>query len=226
MAEAPLLNQTFLFRFEIVIKQHSLRWTATGLQLDEDFRLPCFGVLGTGNLMESGKAPVQYADVRMAWDASGLGFWMQTSGKKQLPWCRDSRTDDSDGLQLWIDTRNSPGIHRANRFCHRFLFSPFGGGPRRDQPMAQMIPIHRARQEPNSIDPKLLNVFGKPLSDGYEMSGLIPNAALTGFDPVEYPKISLWYNVIDRELGNQAFSLNSSYPCPEDPSLWGSAVLG
>lgn len=216
MADELLLDPTFLFRFEVAIKRHPLAFTKEGLDLPEQHRIPSFGALNGGPL---------FADVRLAWDVKGIGFWVQTSGKRQLPWCREGRSDVSDGLHLWLDTRNSPDIHRANRFCHRFALMPFGGGPKRDQAYAEMMMINRARQVPNPVPRGAIQVFGKPLPEGYLMSGIIPAIALTGYDPTEYPVLSLWYSVIDRERGTQTFSLSQEFPAEEDPSMWGSAKL-
>jgi hypothetical protein len=216
MADDTLLDPTFLFRFEIALQRKALTWTKHGLDLPESCRLPSFGALAGRPL---------FADVRLAWDTKGIGFWVQTSGKRQLPWCREGRSDVSDGLHLWIDTRNSPDIHRANRFCHRFALMPFGGGPKRESAYAEMMTINRARMMPNPVPRGAIQIFGKPLTDGYQMSGVIPAIALTGFDQAEYSTISLWYSVIDRECGSQTFSLSSEYPTEEDPSLWGSARL-
>ena len=211
-----LLDPTFAFRFEIALRRHPLVWKPTGLQLPDSCRIPSFGALADRSL---------YADVRVAWDASGIGFAVRAGGKRQLPWCRDTRVEESDGFHLWIDTRCSPGIHRANRFCHRFLFMPIGGGPKRDIPVAAMLPIHRARQTPHPVKDELLKVAGRLKQDGYELSGLIPASALTGFDPSEYPRLGFWYAVIDRERGWQTFSLGPEFPVTEDPSLWGEAQL-
>lgn len=225
MAESALLNPTFLFRFDIAVGYHKLKWTSEGLHLPEQYQLPCFGTLSGDSSANGAGVGGEFADVRMAWDESGLGFWVQTSHKRQLPWCRDSRLEDSDGLHFWIDTRQSPGIHRANRYCHRFAFTPFGGGQRRDQAVAQLLPIARARQEPNPVSASAISVFGKPTKDGYQLSAMVPASALTGYDPKEYPAISLWYSVLDRELGSQNFSLGTGFPCAEAPSVWGSARL-
>jgi hypothetical protein len=221
MPDTPLLSPSFLFRFEVRLRRSSLAWSPSGLELPETCRLPCFGTVGK----EEFSAASPPADVRIAWDTGGLGVSVRVTGKRQLPWCRESRMDESDGLHLLIDTRNSPGIHRANRFCHRFAITPFGGGPRRDQAIAQLLAIARARQEPNPIDPKAISVFGQAIDGGYQLSALLPENALTGFDPLEYPKISLWYVLVDRELGMQSFTLGPGFPCIDDPSLWASASL-
>ena len=61
--------------------------------------------------------------------------------------------------------------------------------------------------------------------DGYRLAGRIAASAMTGFDAIQYPRLGLYYAVIDRELGWQTFSLSEEYPVVEDPSLWGEAVL-
>lgn len=212
----PLIDPSFLFRFEIRLRQYEMKWSSKGLTLPETCRLPSFGALG--------ERPV-FADVRMAWNASGIGLTVNITGKRQLPWCRDSRLDDSDGFHFWIDTRCSPGIHRATQYCHRFLWMPAGGGPKREHPVAAWIPINRARANPKPVSPSELKIAAYPRHDGYQMSGFVPASGLTGFDPASQPRVSLYYAVVDRELGWQTLTLGPEYPVLEDPSLWGEAVL-
>ena len=214
---SSLIDPTFLFRFEVELRKRAAKWTPKGLKLPASHRLPSFNALGD--------RPV-FADVRMAWSADGLSVHVLVNGKRQLPWCRDSRLDDSDGFHLWIDTRCTSAIHRATQYCHRFLWMPAGGGPKRDKPLVSLVPINRARSHPKAIDPAVLRIAALPRHDGYEMSGFVPATALTGFDPVEQPRIGIYYAVIDRELGWQALALGPDYPVMEDPSLWGEAVLG
>ncbi|WP_246109522.1 DOMON domain-containing protein [Roseimaritima multifibrata] len=216
MSSSNLLDPTFPFRFETALRQVPLKWSAQGISLPDACRMPAWGALADRPL---------YADIRMAWSISGIAFSVQATGKRQLPWCRDGRIDESDGFQLLLDTRCSPGIHRANRYCHRFMFCPIGGGNKRDQPIASMLPINRARQMPHAISRKQIGVAAKLTQDGYGLSGMIAASGLTGFDPGEYPRISLWYAVIDRELGWQTFSLGPEFPVTEDPTLWGEATL-
>ncbi len=213
---AALIDPTFLFRFELAISRHACSWTAAGLELPATCRLPCFAALAGRD---------EFADVRLAWEPQAIGFVIEVSGKQTPPWCRDSRLEDSDGFQLWIDTRCSPGIHRATQYCHRFLFMPSGGGTLRDQPMTGLMPINRARQNPKSPPPGSIQVYTKMRPDGYRLSGRFAAAAMTGFDGVQYPRIGLYYAVIDRELGWQSLTLSQEYPVVEDPSLWGEAVL-
>ena len=84
-----------------------------GAELGTEYSLPSFGEL---------EGRHRFADLRMGWNESGLAFELSVSGKAQAAWCRDTRVEDSDGLSIWIDTRDAHNIHRASRFCHRFVF--------------------------------------------------------------------------------------------------------
>lgn len=211
-----LLPKRFLFRFSVPCWYRDPLWTAEGAALGAEYRLQSFAELDNG---------ASAADVRAAWSQSGLAFTIRVGGKKQAPWCRTTRLEDSDGVQLWIDTRDVHNIHRATRFCHRFLFLPTGGGSRLDQPVAQWMPINRARERPRAINPAQLHVRSGKLGDGYRMDIFVSAGALTGFDPQEHPRLGFTYAVIDRELGEQTFSVGSPMPYQEDPSLWATLEL-
>ena len=92
-----------------------------------------------------------FADVRAAWNRTGLSLSVRVAGKKQTPWCRAARAEDSDGLHLWIDTRDTHNIHRASRYCHRFVFLPAGDGPQFQRPVAVWLPINRAKDNPKQV---------------------------------------------------------------------------
>jgi hypothetical protein len=163
--------------------------------------------------------------VRLAWSEAGIALNVAVRGKEQPPWCRDSRIEDSDGVQLWIDTRNTQNIHRAGRFCHRFAFLPIGAGRKLDEPAAVLLAINRAKESPREIDPRTLKIRADRLSDGYKLEGFLPAAALTGYSPAEQPAIGFSYALIDRELGWQTFSVGPELPFVDDPSLWGTLEL-
>ena len=207
----PLLPARFLFRFSLPCRYRRPLWTPEGAGLDERFRLVGFAEL------EDRATP---ADVRAAWSEEGLAFTVRVEGKRQAPWCRAEKPEDSDGLQILIDTRDVHNVHRAGRFCHRFVFLSGGGGRKFEVPVAEWLPIHRARAHPQEIKPGQLQVRSEKRIDGYLLDGFIPARALTGFDPQEHPRLGLNYAVIDRELGDQTLSVGSPMPYQEDPSLW------
>lgn len=211
-----LISPPMLFRFAAQCAYSEQKWSAGGIKLDEAHRLPCFAEL-------AGKKP--FADIRLGWNELGISFNAAIGGKQQPPWCRDSRIDDSDGLQIFIDTRNTQNIHRAGRFCHRFAFLPIGAGRKLDEPVAVLLAINRAKESPREIESGSLKVRCQRLAGGYTLEGFIPAAALTGYSPTDQPAIGFSYAVIDRELGWQTFTVGPELPFLEDPSLWGTLEL-
>ncbi len=213
---APLLPARFLFRFSVPCRYRNPLWTADGARLDESYRLVSLPAL---------EERASWADVRAAWSEAGLAFAVEVRGKQQAPWCRDSRVEDSDGLRLWIDTRDVHNVHRATRFCQHFIALPGGAGKRLDQPVVEPAPINRARELPPPVKPSLLHARSERLKDGYRLEVFLPAEALAGFDPAEHPQLGFTYAVIDRELGEQSFSVGSPMPYHEDPSLWATLEL-
>jgi hypothetical protein len=212
----PLLPTRFLFQFSVPCRYRDPLWTDKGANLDETYRLV--------SLADLEERPA-LAEVRAAWSEAGLVFVVHARGKHQPPWCRAARPEDSDGLQLWIDTRDVHNVHRAGRFCHRFLFLPTGAGRNLDQPVTDWQPINRSKERPVPVRPEQLHARSRLLPDGYILEAMIPAEALTGFDPAEYPRLGFTYAVIDRELGEQTFGVGSPMPYQEDPSLWATLEL-
>ena len=213
----PLIPPTFLFRFSVPLKYLDASWEQLQpAALDKKFLLPSFGELED--------RPV-FANVHGAWNEDGLYFQVHVRGKRQMPWCRATRGLDSDGLHLCIDTRDTHTIHRAGRFCHRFVFAPLGNGPQSAVPFAQMLTVNRARENPKMVAPDQLHVRSERRVDGYHLAAHIPATALTGFDIEENPKLGFSGAIIDRELGWQTFVLGTEFAFFEDPSLWGTLEL-
>jgi hypothetical protein len=212
----PLLPERFLFHFAVPCLYRRPLWGASGAGLDAQYRL-----IGLAEL--EGRATK--ADFRAAWSEEGLAFTILVEGKDHPPWCRASKPEDSDGVQLWIDTRDVHNVHRASHFCHRFIFLPSGGGNRLDRPVGHPLPINRAKAPPRPIQSDALRVIGRTIRGGYGLEILIPAEALTGFDPAEHPRIGFTYAVKDRELGEQTFGVGSPMPYDEDPSLWATLEL-
>jgi hypothetical protein len=83
--------------------------------LDQSHELPNFAALaGYPNR----------ATVWAGWAMDGMYFKMKIAGKSLPPRFFGHSGGVSDGLRVWIDTRSSPGVHRATRFCHCFHFFP------------------------------------------------------------------------------------------------------
>jgi hypothetical protein len=215
---SQLIASTFLFRFALPCRP--LReWPPSfdaDLQLPDACRLPALSTLD---------GHPQFGQLALAWHAEGLALSLRISGKSQTPWCRESSPELSDGLSLFIDTRPSGDIHRASRFCHHFVFMPLSGSARQTRPLARLVSIARAKEEPKPIGAKAIPISAKLSRDGYCLSGTIPAELLTGYDVEESRKLGFFYIVRDRELGWQSLGVDDSYPVMSDPSLWGSLEL-
>jgi hypothetical protein len=215
MAE-PLLPTRFLFRFAAPCAYQPKLGASAPAELPADCRLPSLGEL---------EGQKSFADIRAAWSENGLAFSVRVEGKRQPSWCRDTKLEDSDGLQLWIDTRSTQNIHRASRFCHRFIFLPAGAGRTYADPVCDQLLVDRARENSNPVRPGQLKVVTEKRVDGYVMNLFIPSSALTGFNPADHPKLGFTYYLFDRELGAQYFSMSGEFPFASDPSLWGVLEL-
>jgi hypothetical protein len=210
-----LLPGSFLFRYSV-----PCLYLEGGAELGgsggEPYRLPNFTPLDGGP---------EGPEVRAGWNEAGLSFWLRVAGKRHLPWCRENRIEESDGLHIWFDTRDTHNIHRASRFCHYFVFLPTGGGHRLDGPIAEQLLINRARENARPIRASMLGAKSERRADGYVLEAHIPADALTGFDPVEHPRLGFTYCITDRELGLRTFNCGPEFPFRDDPSLWATLEL-
>jgi hypothetical protein len=161
-----------------------------------------------------------FADLRMAWNEGGLAVQVEVRGKEQPAVGDAARPRLSDGVTVWIDTRDARTSHRASRYCHQYHFLPSGGGPDKDEPVFVQSKINRAMQ-----DAPLVGVGAVPFqfvrrSGGYRLEAFLPAAVLNGFDPEQNPRMGVQILVHDQELGEQSLSVSGDFPAAEDPSLW------
>lgn len=217
MNDERLIPPTMLYRFALPCRKATSDWNSkTGIELDENHILPGLGTLDGQH---------RFADVRTAWTEDGLFVNVDVSHKQQSLWCRETQLIESDGLQVWIDTRNTHNVHRATRYCHWFVFLPNGGGSRKNSAIATMLRINRSKNDPktlNQVKPKLV---AKLKHGGYTLSAYIPRQALDGWDTAEHTRIGFNYSVIDRELGCQTLAVGTEFPVSEDPTLWQTLEL-
>ena len=216
-ASDRLFDPALLFRFQLRAVATQLKFGQQGWQLPAEAELPSLGTSISGQN--------SFATMKLAVSESGLFMSVSVKGKRQYPWCRESRLEDSDGLHMWIDTRNSREVHRATRYCHRFVFAPMGRGAKNEQPFASWAPINRARENSKPPEDKLLYVHSKVAASGYELNAACQWRALSGFDRADFPVLGFYVAVIDRELGWQSLGLGPPLPVDEDPSLWCELAL-
>lgn len=161
-----------------------------------------------------------FADVSLAWNESGLGLQVEVRGKSQPPAGDADRPRGSDGVTLWIDTRDARAGHRASRTCHQFHFLVTGGGEDRDQPVCVPAKIHRALEDAPLSNPATIPLRVRTRANGYLLEAFLPAAVLQGYDPEQHPRLGFFYAVREDELGEQLLSMSPEFPFWEDPSLW------
>ncbi len=203
------------FRYRIPCRKTTKKWSEK-FTLSADYQLPHFGKFEVQN---------NFADWRAAWSDQGLFFHIIISGKQQSLWCRQTAILESDGVQVWVDTRDTHNVHRATRFCHWFIALPQGGGSTHTKPLASMLKINRAREDSPSMGSKQLKMSTKKKADGYELKLFIPAASLNGWNLEDHRNLGFSIAVVDRELGWQTLAAGPELPIMEDPSLWHTLSL-
>ena len=161
-----------------------------------------------------------FADVRLAWNELGLGLQVEVRGKDEPPRGDASQPRGSDGVTLWLDTRDARAGHRASKYCHMFHFLPAGAGPERDEPVMLQAKINRALEDAPLCQPSDVPFRCESIRGGYLLEAFLPAAVLNGFDPEQNPRLGFYYAVRDAERGEQVLSVGADFPYWEDPSLW------
>lgn len=214
----------FLFRFSFpVLRCETLPKKGQRLlDLSAEFALPDLSEL-------RGARP--FGEVRAAWNDDGLGFSVLVSGKRHPPAADARMPTMPDGVQLWIDTRNTQSIHRASRYCHHFCFGPVGGGNDGEQPFGTQLHIAQARELTSLAAKGSLLISSESRTDGYRLDVWLRRDQLQGFDPAADreagtpTRLGFFYEIRDSELGDQALTVDASFPFAYDPSLWSTLEL-
>lgn len=208
-----LVPNRFLFRVA-----HPCRHVAKVPREDDDRLLDLPEACRVDNFAEMDERR-NFADVRLAWNEQGVALQVEVRGKDKPPEGDAAKPRASDGITLWLDTRDSRTSHRASRHCHQFHFLPTGGGADHDEPAFVQTKIHRALQDaPLATDE--VPFRARHTKHGYLIEAFLPAAALHGFDPEQNPRLGFYYAIRDAELGEQVLSVGSDFPYSEDPSLW------
>lgn len=181
------------------------------LDLGEECRIDNFAAMDDAR---------NYADVRLGWNELGVGVQVEVKGKDQPPQGDATRPRGSDGITVWIDTRDARTSHRASRYCHQFHVLPAAAGPERDQPIVVQAKINRALQDAPPCPSSAVPLACRQKAGGYVAEAFLPATCLNGFDPEQNPRMGFYYAVRDAELGDQVLSVGADFPYREDPTLW------
>ena len=208
----------FLFRWSFTARKIERLPSRSGrlLDLPDDCTLPAIGELDQHS---------EFARVKVAWNDQGLAIGLTVSGKTRKPDCVASELLFSDGIRLWIDTRNTQTVHRATKFCHQFVLLPAGGGRKRTEPVVESLAVARAREETALPSVELVQIQAESTTTGYWIDAWFPAEVFTGFDPATSPRLGFHYRVLDTELGEQTLAVGSEFPYESDPSLWPTIEL-
>jgi len=210
----PLVPHRFLFRMLypcLYVRQMPLPEKGLLLDLPPESRLDNFAAIDNVK---------NFADVRLGWNELGLGLQVEVRGKQQLAVGNPDRPRGSDGVTLWLDTRDARANHRASRYCQQFHFLATGAGPEHDEPAFVQTKINRALEDAPFAPQNSVPFLVHPRKSGYLLEAFLPAAVLNGYDPDEHPRLGFFYSVRDDELGEQLLSLTAEFPFWEDPSLW------
>ncbi len=209
------ISKNLPFHFRIAC--HKVAKKPTGsFQLPEKYRVPAFNEF---------EGQASFADIRVGWNDDGLIFSANITGKKQSLWCRETQLLDSDGLQIWVDTRDTHNLHRATKFCHWILLMPTGGGAEKDKAITNMLKINRSKDDSPNINRAKISLNSKITKNGYLLSAFIPSNCLHGWNTADHRNIGFNYAVVDRELGWQTLAIGPELPIAENPSLWQTLSL-
>jgi hypothetical protein len=168
-----------------------------------------------------------WADVRVAWNPSGLAIVVEANASAATRSQRD-RPDGMDGVQLWIDTRDTRDVSRATRFCHRFS-ARLGGlaaGPR--SPLSLELtqrPIARAIADAPIGRPDHLEGRAERLKSGWRVELFLHAEGLHGFDPETNRRLGFAYQVSEVDREDQFLGVGRDFPIGENPSLWSTLEL-
>jgi hypothetical protein len=229
----PLSDAAYLFDFGFSMHRFDVTSSQTGLlddlswSLTERYTLPRLEQLTIDK-------PVDWR-MRGAWHERGLMFEFDFSIafiNEKLDGAPKSNTDArATGriLHLFIDTRGSSGIKRANHFCYRFRFDspPPGSSKVADASKGDIVvngrntSILKASEDPPRVpDEDLLCQISQVSKTQERWRILIRGAKLYGYNPIEFPEIGFFFCCYDSLNTNIHLARSASSRFQEDPSLW------
>ncbi len=224
MTTTTLLPQAFWFRLAMPCRRIDGLASAVGkgrlLDLPATCRLPTSAPL---------EGQAAWADVRVAWNPEGLAVSVEAgtvSGHSRSVASAEERPEGMDGLQLWIDTRDTRNVSRATRFCHRFQARLRGLGPRGalDVEVIQR-PIARAIADAPISKTAPIQARADRTESGWRIELFLPVEVLNGFDPDTNRRLGFAYQVTDPNHEDQFLGVGREFPVGENPSLWSTLEL-
>ena len=209
-----LVPHRFLFRYSFPVSR--IGTVPKSLLLPKKYQLPDLAPIDE---MES------FAELRIGWkrECLLLNVLVERSGTEFHFDPSDVRK--RDGVRVWLDTRNTQSIHRANRFCQQLQITAVEASGSKLAPLVRSIPISRAKEEPAAMDVGKIEAKAETTKSGYRMLIRVPAECLSGFDPDVSSKLGFCYHVQDSSAGEQHLTVGNEFPFESDPSLWSTLDL-
>jgi hypothetical protein len=211
-------DSAWLFDFGFPMRRLQFSGDASHVEawsLGVEHRLPNLHLLST---------PERGFTARMAWGEQGVFLELEYPSDSS----KSGTGEFSAALQFYIDTRSSPGIHRANSNCHCFDF-------RYKQPRAEVIPhrpmqvsplpIPRAKSLPKFDRVERVRGWCSSMDGIDRVKIFVPTESLTGCDPFEFPEWGVNFVAVDARYRRYALARQSHTVPLDDPSLWCRARL-
>ena len=167
-----------------------------------------------------------WADVRVAWNAAGLAVAVEATTRPGARAAAEDLPERMDGIQVWVDTRDTRTVNRATRYCHRFAARLRGLTARGELGVdVQQKPIARAVADAPIARGDLLQARAERLKAGWRIELFLPALALHGFDPETNRRLGFAYQVSDPDREDQFLGVGREFPVGENPSLWSTLEL-
>jgi hypothetical protein len=219
MSSAMLLPPVFWFRWKFACP----RVESTPAPEGRMWSLPGPSTLPAPSGLD-GKEP--WWTLAVGWGAKGLALALDVDDPRgPAPFDPDT-PHLSDGLQVWIDTRDTRDVHRATRYCHRFIVRavPDRAG-KNVTPRIEQVKIHRAVADAPIAPAGLVAGRAGKRKGGWWLDLHFPAEALHGYDPETNPRLGFTYCLMSESKGDQFLTVGRDFPVGEDPSLWCSLQL-
>jgi hypothetical protein len=215
---AALLPQSFWFRVSLPCPKVEGIPRTKGRLLD----LPASCALPDLRELEGGPS---WAKALVGYNASGLGVAFEVMDKAGPISPDPGLSSGLDGVQAWIDTRDTRNVHRATRFCHRFAASIVPGKGRSLEVEVAQKPIARAVADAPISAPGTVQSRAERTLSGWRLELFFPAESLHGYDPETNRRLGFYYQVTDPDRGDQFLGVGREFPVGEDPSLWATLCL-
>ena len=215
-----LLPQSFWFRMALACPVVEGIPRAKGRLLD--FPASC-GLPDLGEL--EGRA--SWARAFVGYNASGLGVAFEVLDKAGPISPLPGQASGVDGVQVWIDTRDTRNVHRANEVLSSLSLPR--SCPARDGRSRSRSPRSRSpgpSPMPRWWRPGSVQGRAERTLSGWRLELFFPSDSLHGFDPETNRRLGFYYQVTDPDRGDQFLGVGREFPVGEDPSLWATLRLG